>query len=74
MNRLGWLVPVWETSCSRPGRSGMIWHYGRCFALVTQADYFLKELALGEYTMPIVGMMLLVEIGVTDPDITRGLR
>ena len=22
-----------------------------------QADYFLKELALGEYTMPIVGMM-----------------
>lgn len=22
-----------------------------------QADYFLKELALGEYTMPVVGMM-----------------
>ena len=54
-----------------------IWHDLAVWVLlrmVTQADYFLKELALGEYTMPIVGMMLLVDICVTDPDITRGLR
>ena len=25
---------------------------------VSQADYFLKELALGEYNMPVLGMLL----------------
>ncbi|CAJ1388163.1 unnamed protein product [Effrenium voratum] len=36
-----------------------------------QADYFLKELALGEYTMPVVGMMIVFDWSeVTDSNAT----
>ena len=45
------MFQVHET-CEKKDSEHML-HKASC-----QADYFLKELALGEYTMPIVGMML----------------